>query len=214
MGSDPPEAKTNLEGEISTKSISGKELPANWPQILTQEEEAKAYEALRDEGDNLNLPPKNPHIERLSYELTSKDKRLRFFATYHQRDMKDLNDPNILQYEILERKFRESPPQLVLYEGLIDDVSQSISREQALSLGEPAWMMYLVQQYNANLKDGEKPIVIESGDASVNLEANQNRDKYIVKNAAKKFKDFDKIDIVFGSGHAIRERQAWEEFFD
>ena len=196
------------------KSITGKELPANWPQILNSREETKVYGVLKDEGDDPAEPPKNPHIERLSYELTNGDKRLRFFATFHQRDINGPNDPNLVQYEILEKKFKESPPQLVLYEGFIDDVNYPLTRERALSLGEPAWMCYLVQQHNKNLKESEKPVVFESGDQEVNRQPNEIRDPKIIANAAEKFKKYDRVDIVFGSGHAIRERQAWEQFFE
>lgn len=201
-------------GINDNKSITGKDLPANWPYILNPYEESIAYGVLKDEGDDPAEPPRNSHIERLSYELTNGDKRLRFFATFHQRDMNGSNDPNLQQYEILEKMFKESPPQLVLYEGIIDDVNYPLSRERALKLGEQAWMNYLVQQHNKNLKEGEKPILIESGDYEVNDQSNDIRDHKIVVDAAEKFKRYDRIDLIFGSGHAIRQRQAWEQFFE
>lgn len=204
----------DLENQSSTmKSLLGQELSENWPQILNRDEEVKAYDALRDQGDNPAEPPKNSHIGRLSYELTNGDKRLRFFATFHQRDMNGQNDPNLEQYGILEKKFQESPPQLVLYEGFVDDVNHPLTREQALTLGEQAWICYLVQQHNKNVKEG-RSIVIESGDSQVNTQPdNQVRDKYIVENAAGKFQKYDRVDMVFGSGHVIREKRVWEEYF-
>ena len=244
---DPSElGLTEVDLGVEMKSITNKELPKGWPKIISSDEERKAYDALFDPKEDRTKPPTHSHVERLSYELTNGDKRLRFFAVYHQRDMREPDDPNIVQYEVLERKFRDSPPQLVLYEGKIDDIKTPVTRERALEVGEPAWMLYLVQQHNANLKEGEQPIVIESGDIpNENLaaefkksghsdqeinnffvnrgkrrmdqmyeEERNIRDKYIIENGASKFKQFDRLDIVYGSGHAIRERRAWEEFFD
>jgi hypothetical protein len=207
------EQRLNLESQNTVKkSLAGGDLPANWPQIMTNKAEIKkAYGILKDKQFE---SPKYPHIEKLSYELSNGQKRLRFFATYHQKDMIGPSDHNMIQYEILEKKFYDSPPQLVLYEGIIDNVNVPITRERALILGEQTWMLYLVQQHNSNLVEGEKPIVIESGDKPVNSEPDdEKRDKYIVENAASKFKQYDRIDIVFGSGHAIREERAWRDFF-
>lgn len=207
------EVEINLENQNQRHSLLGNELPESWPQILSWEEETQVYRALQDEGDNLAERPKNAHMNKFSYELTQGQKKVRFFATFHQRDMSGPNDPNMQQYEIIERQFQQSPPQLVLYEGFVDDVNYPLTRKQAMSLGEPAWMCYLVQQYNKNLREGEKPIVIESGDKYINS-PNEIRDPEIIKNAANKLKTYDKVDIVFGSGHAIRERGAWEQYFD
>lgn len=201
----------NLEDEVNPRSLSGQELPEDWPQIANLEQEHSGYLVLYTEGEDPNIPPQSKtHIENLSYELVYGDKRLRFFAMKHPLEEQDIN---LQQFEILEQRFDESPPQLVLIEGQID-FDYPFIREEVLKYGEQAFMCYLVQQYNAGINEGEKPIVIESGDFKVNSESdNQVRDKYIVKNAAKKFEKYDKIDIVFGSGHAIRERNAWEQFF-
>lgn len=202
------------DGQYKTqKSLTGKVLPNNWPQIASPEAVQDAYNRnLFDPEDDRSQPPSKAHIERLSYELVSGNKRLRFFATYHQRDMQRSNDPNLIQYELLEKKFNESPPQLVLYEGYIDDIDYPISREQALQLGEPAWMLYLVQQHNAQVPESEK-VIIKSGDAHVNHELDDIRDAGIVRNIAEKLNTFDRIDIVFGSGHAIRDEAALRILF-
>jgi hypothetical protein len=213
-GTTTSELDINLENENAAQSLSGAELPSSWPQILTLEQEQDRYQELYDQGDNTNEPPINPHVERLSYELQNGSKRLRFFATYHQRDISGPDDPNRVQYDVIENKFNESPPQLVLYEGIVDDANYPLTREKAISLGEPAFMVYLVQQHNANLKEDAEPIAIESGDVEVNTQSdNQIRDEFIVSNTAEKFKKYDKIDIAFGSGHAIRQRVAWEQYF-
>ena len=196
------------------KSISGKELPEGWPKILTPEDEMDAYDAMYEEGDDRSLPPKNPQIVRLSYELKNADKRLRYFAVMHQRDMKGPDDPNTKQYDVLEQQFNASPPQLVLYEGIMDGKDRQLTREEAIQLGEPAFMLYLVQQHNGALKDGESRIEIESGDEEFNNQPDKTRDPSIVKNIARNFEKYNKVDVVFGSGHAIREKNALGQFFE
>jgi hypothetical protein len=195
-------------------SLSGKELPRDWPSLATPEEEQRMYDMLYNPEDDRSQPPTHAHTERLSYELQSGDKRLRYFAVSHQRDMQGQEDPNMVQYDLLEKRFTESPPELVLYEGFIDDVNYPLTRDRAIALGEPAFMAYLVQQHNSKLQDGDKPVAIESADHSVNTLPNNQRDKAIVKNVAEKFGEFDSIDIVMGSGHAIREKYALLQYFD
>lgn len=194
-------------------SLNGQELPQNWPTIISPDEESKRYEALYDLGDDKSQPPSNAHIERLSYELQNGDKKLRYFAVNHQRDMQGQDDPNMVQYDLLEKKFNESPPELVLYEGYIDDVNHPLTRDQAISLGEPAFMAYLVQQHNAGLREGDRPVVIESADQHVNTLPNDQRDRAIVINLAEKFRRFNHVDIIMGSGHAIREEDTLRQFF-
>ena|SRR3989344_49019 len=201
-----------LDG-IEITSILVDALPIDWPQISSEDEENKAYDALYNDEEDRSRPPSHAHIERLSYELLKGDKRLRFFAVSHQRDMGGTNDPNMVQYDVLEKKFNESPPQLVLYEGFIDDVNHPLTREQAIQLGEPAFMAYLMQQHNAHLKDGDNPIAIESADKPVNNMPNEIRDPSVVRNIAKKFNQFDRVDVVMGSGHAIRYRVALKQLF-
>jgi len=87
--------------------------------LAVQKEEAAAYSALRDRGESNTEAPKNAHIDRLSYTLESGDKRFRFFATYHLKDMQTPEDPNMKQYDVLEDRFIESPPQAVIIEGNI-----------------------------------------------------------------------------------------------
>ena len=204
---------TEKDMGISETSLTGQKLPYNWPQIIDKEQEAKAYDALYDPGEDRTKPPRNAQINRLKYELATGDKKLRFFPVFHQRDMSGPDDPNIVQYDVLEAKFKESPPQLVLYEGFIDDVNHPLSREDAIKLGEPAFMAYLVQQHNAQLKEGERPVQIDSADRAVNNLPNEERDPAIVKNLAKKLIEFNRVDIVMGSGHAIREREALGQLF-
>lgn len=207
------DAMSEVEVSEEARSISGEKLPADWPQIMSKEEEGKVYDILYDEEEDRDRPPSHAQIDRLSYELTNGDKRLRYFAVLHQRDMSGLADPNMVQYDVLENKFKESPPQLVLYEGFMDDINQPLTRERAIQLGEPAFMLYLVQQHNSQLKEGETPVVIESADKLVNNMPDEVRDPQVVRDLADKFGVLDKIDVVMGSGHAIRERAALEQLF-
>ncbi len=192
----------------STNSISGKKLASTWPQINTDTSLLdKEYEVLKKEGDDPAKHPVKTHIENLSYELQQGNKRLRFFAITHLPKSQDIN---YKQYEILERKFRESPPDLVLIEGSID-FNYPFSREEAVKHGEQTFMCYLVQMYN---KQSGWNVTIESGDLEVNTNPDdEKRDRFIVTNAAGKFEKYDSIDMVFGSGHAIRQKEAWKEFF-
>lgn len=208
------EEDKNIVSVEDRRSISGELLPPAWPKILNKEDEHKVYLSLYDSGDDRNSPPTKPHIDHLSYKLENGNKRLRYFAVRHQRNISGIDDPNMNQYDVLEEKFNESPPDLVLYEGFVDDINHTLTREMAIQLGEPAFMAYLVQQHNVNLKDGDTPIVIESADQAVNDKPDEIRDLEIIKNIAEKFKKFDKIDIVMGSGHAIREKEALEQFFE
>ncbi|GEM_PF-4306766 len=156
-----------------------------------------------DIGEDKSKPPTHPQIERLSYELTNGDKRLRYFAVTHSPQP---GDPNYQQYDILEKKFQESPPDLVLIEGNIDFDYKIQTREEAIKRGEQYFTSYLAQKYNVS---------IESGDIANNQTVpNETRDKYVIENAASKFKTHKNIDIVFGSGHAIREKAAWEQYFE
>ncbi len=233
----------DLEDEETQKSLSGIELSKGWPNILSAIEEKIGYGALYDKGEDRTKPPTHIQTERLSYELVNGSKKLRFFAVLHSPKPDELN---FGQYDILEKRFNESPPQLVLIEGNIDLNYPVQNKEDATKHGEQYFMSYLVQQHNKNLKEGEQPIEIESGDIPNDLlaeefkkidhtdeevedfftrrgEGRKNqmheeekgiRDKYIIKNGAKKFENYDRVDIVFGSGHAIREKQAWNSLFE
>jgi hypothetical protein len=194
------------------RSLSGNPLSSDWPQILLSEVEIhNQYSLLKTIKENpSSLPKSKTHIETFSFELSYHEKRLRFFAVSHRPVISDIN---YRKYEILKRKFNESPPQLVLIEGTTE-FDYPFTEKEALEHGEQTFMCYLVQQHNKNLKEGETPIIIESGDLEVNREPNdQIRDTFIIKNAVTKFKQFDKIDRTFGSGHAIRQKKAWEEYF-
>lgn len=135
-----------------------KELPTFWPQIASAEEEQAVYQLLRDPDEDLSKPPKNAHIHRLSYQLMEGQKRLRFFATWHSPSPDDVN---YKQYDLIEKAFFSSPPQVVFYEGGPSG-GQFLSREQAIQRGEPGFVQYLVQRYNES--HPESPIIIESGD--------------------------------------------------
>jgi pheromone shutdown protein TraB len=40
------------------------------------------------------------------------------------------------------------------------------------------------------------------------------RDRYIIKKIAKVSQKYNRIMVVMGSGHAIRDREALEQYFD
>lgn len=207
------EQEVNLENR--PKSLIGEELPEGWPLLLSDTEMKEDYQVLYDDDEGLEArekpPQRHPHVERLSYKLSQGIKELHFFATVHQRDINPGNI-NETQYEIIEEEFKADPPQLVLYEGYVDDVNYLSTRERAIEKGESAFMCYLVQEHNRTYP--ESLIVIESGDRPENNNPDdQVRDTYIIKNAVDKFKQYDRINIVFGSGHAVREKKAWEQFF-
>lgn len=243
---------TEADLGLRKTSISRKELSTNWPKIIPQGQEAQSYNALREPGENPSEAPKSSHIDKLSYVLQNREKRLRFFATWHQKDMSGSDDPNMKQYDVLEGNFKESPPQAVIIEGNIGEAAEKVndpqyripSREFAISKGEQGFMLYLVQQHN--LAHPDDLITISSADipdtalaqgfrdqnipeaqithffetrgsaeqGDLYVAERQIRDQYIIETTAEKFKTLDRVDMVFGSGHAIREREAWNEFFD
>lgn len=253
--SGPPIAELGLtEADLGLKktSLSGAELPADWPKVVTPEQESQGYNALRDPNENPNEAPKNAHIDRLSYVLETGEKRLRFFATWHQKDMTGPEDPNMKQYDVLEQRFNESPPQAVVIEGNVGDAAEKVNdpayripnREFAISKGEQGFMLYLVQQHN--LAHPDQLVTISSSDipdaelaqgfrdqeipeeqithffatrgsgeqGDLYMAERQIRDQYVIEQTAEKFKHLDRVDMVFGSGHAIREKEAWKLFFD
>lgn len=61
--------RMGTQADEQQRSITGRELPTNWPRIASPQEKTEGYKALRDEGEDLSKPPKHEHIDRLSYTL-------------------------------------------------------------------------------------------------------------------------------------------------
>lgn len=151
-----------VENTVASKMLllTGKELPADWPRIITLDEERKGYDALYDPGDDRSQPPKNQHIDRLSYTLKNGNKEFRALAVQHIGGPENRNHP---QFAAIKANFDEFKPQAVLYEGPVSN-PQSITEEQAYTYGDQAFTQYLVLEHNKNLKPGEQPIFMDSWD--------------------------------------------------
>ncbi|GEM_PF-758686 len=135
------------------KSLAGKLLPPNWPQIASGEEVNKVYgEKLEGQGDI--------HINKLSYTLKNGAKELRYMAADHIKGLENKSHP---QFEVLKKQFDEFRPQIVLHEGFMDN-PPTVTEEDGYRLGEQVYMLYLVKDHNSRLKPGEEPVAIESAD--------------------------------------------------
>ena len=78
-------ALTGNQEQVADKifSLHGQELPADWPTILTPEEEQQRYaDALYEPGEDQAQPPKLLANE-LSYTITSGEKELSVLAVDH-----------------------------------------------------------------------------------------------------------------------------------
>jgi len=159
-------------GEVST-SLNGNILPADWPDIISSDDEQKAYEALYDKGEDRSKPPSHQHIDRLSYTLRNGNKELRYLAVQHIFGLDNRNHP---QFVAIKENFDRQKPQAVLYEGPQGDPT-SITEEEAYTRGEKAYIQFLVLEYNKNLQPGERPIVMESCDLQPQDEPEEYRKK-------------------------------------
>lgn len=139
----------NLEQETHFRSLSGKELPSDWPQIIPDEKFQYKFKGLD--------PRKVLVINKLSYELVNGNKRILYLAVHHTQD------PTDPQLDVIERKFKEFKPQAVLYEGSRNGLWES-SRNDVARTGDPGYVRFLVKTHNNNLKEGEEPIVTDSVD--------------------------------------------------
>lgn len=143
------------------KTLSGNNLPSNWPQIASPEEEAKGYDALYDPGEDKTKPPARQHIDRLSYTLKNGTKELRYLAVQHIFGSENRTHS---QFTALKENFKKSKPQIILYEGPKLYENSQITEEDAYIHGEKAYVQYLVQEHNKNLKPREKPVIMKPAD--------------------------------------------------
>jgi hypothetical protein len=158
MGDEPSAAEIGLttkdmgirtEIKRQEKNLTGEDLSPDWPQITPNEEYRYKLEGF--------TPGVDTPIEKFSLHLQQGSKELAYLAVEHT------NNSENPQFKALEANFRTMTPQVVLHEGppnkgLIPD------RETAIKYGETAFLHFLVQKHNANLQEGQQPIVIESAD--------------------------------------------------
>ncbi len=133
------ELEANTESKAQVKSLTGKDLPEDWPKITPDEEYRHRFDGFKHGVDS--------HIERFSYLLEQGDKHLLYLAVEHS------SDPKNLQFEALENKFNEFHPDIVLYEGPNSPGQDLIrtfiaNRSRSISHGEKAFTVYLAQEQN------------------------------------------------------------------
>lgn len=148
MGISPEEAN----GAI--KSLGGKDLPKDWPPIISEEEESRIYQK------KITQPGKDLTIDKLSLILKNGNKELRYLGVQHISGSENKNHP---QFAALKRHFDELKPQVVLYEGPQGN-PQSMTEEQGYLHGEKAFIQYLVLDHNSKLQTSESPIEMASAD--------------------------------------------------
>lgn len=151
---DPTSSSEYPEPQSQNNSLAGKELPIDWPRILTTKEEGQEYRVLYDQNEDRNIePPPIRQIKRLSFELANGDKKLTFFAVNHS------TDPQDPQFHIIEQQFKNSNPEIVLTESewtIPPEIIQKKSRDQAIAKwGEVGFMNWLVSQHNQEVKEDE-----------------------------------------------------------
>ena len=138
--------ETNLN---VTKSITGKELPSNWPRITADADYAHRFEGFTPGTDQV--------IDKFSLSLTSGDKQLEYLAVEHT------NNPASPQFDVIRQGFEQVKPQIVLYEGP-EQPPLNTDEATAKNYGEKGYLLWLVNKHNASLQPGEIPIVSESAD--------------------------------------------------
>lgn len=143
------ELTIDLETTTEFRSLSGKELPLGWPRIVPDEE----FKHKLQEFDS----QKDLAINKFSYELVNGDKRLLYLAVHHT------SNPEHPQLDVLEQRFKEFKPQVVLYEGEARPL-QGTGRDCISRDGEPGFVRFLVKEHNDRLKAGETPVIVDSGD--------------------------------------------------
>lgn len=174
MSDSPVELGSTIEDlEIEDrKTVTGNELPDNWPQIASIEEEQQGYGVLYDPSEDRSEPPAHSQIERLSYTLENGDRQLRYLAVQHIFGLENRDHP---QFKAIKANFDAQLPQVVLYEGPQSN-PESITEEDAYDHGEKAYVQYLVLEHNKNIQpDG--PIVMESCDLQPQDEPEEYRKK-------------------------------------
>ncbi len=149
---DPRRTLEVFAGRRVGQTLKGNKLPNGWPNITSEDDYGpKKYGPFQQEGKR-PIPARD-----FSIHLKSGEKVLQYTAVEHT------NDSSNPQFEELEKQFDETKPQVVLYEGPVSNFPIT-DINQAYAFGEKSFMNYLVQQYNANLGEGEKSIVLESTD--------------------------------------------------
>ena len=131
------------------KSLAGKDLPENWPQIATDQEISGKFEGFDPQKDVLAV--------KLALELQLGDKQLAYLPVEHTN--------NVIhpQFAAIETRFKKIQPQVVLHEGPSNS-AEFDSREQAMQFGEVGFLHYLVQEHNRNRSGNEQIVSIESAD--------------------------------------------------
>lgn len=178
------------ENQSTMKSLSGKELPLDWPHIITLDEENKVYrDTLQSEDDS--------QIDKLSYTLKRDNKEVKYLAVQH---IAGIENRSHRQFQALKENFDQMRPDIVLYEGPQANPI-SLTEDQSFQYGEKGYMQYLVLDNNSKLQPGQKPIEMQSADMSDSEMVAEFRKKGYTN---EEIATFDLLRIVYSISSGIK----------
>jgi hypothetical protein len=189
-------AEARIEKNLITRSLSGKDLSKDWPQLLTWEEHNQARGMLMGiEG-----------MRKLSYQLSQGERTLVYLAVCRAEPEKPerLKEAEKQLNEEVNQSFNSDHP--LLKPGLLPRFD---GKSWTLDILLDEVKKVTGQNFNIEMDGRQLPRT-----SQMFIDEGEFRDEYIVRKIADYFAQYHKVMVIMGSGHSIREKRALEQFFN